>query len=441
MKMKGSFDTSTDHLAINGVDLVDLCDRFGTPLFVFDENLLRENYRRMHAAFQMHYPNIIIAYSIKTNYNLAICDILREEGAYAAVASGLDLYVAKKVGFPSERIIFDGLYKSQSELYDALRNKLLMINVESFSELERLNRLAGEMGVKQDIGIRINLTKRRWFFREVFDSEAIHCYPSSRFGFPLQDAFTAFRQASKLENLNVVGIMTHPYQVAIKVLLPFINLIRKELGIKIRFLNMGGGFSKNRRTIRISDLVKDLVRQKLGLSSQLDKNERSTNLETVATSITNAVKRTLKDMPQIVLEPGRYIVSDTGLLLLRVGCVKEVSGHKWVIVDGGTNLVPDYWERREIRIVQRENAQPTELVNVVGPLLYTDDFIAIKQRLPKVQEGDILAVSNVGEYTLSQFNQFLYPRPSVVLLSSDGKITQIREKETYEDVLHKDRKV
>lgn len=437
--MKGLSDAFTNHSEIRGVDLVDLCDRFGTPLFVFDENLLRENYRSIHDAFEMHYPNSLIAYSIKTNYNLAICEILRDEGAYADVATGLDLFVARKAGFPFQRIILDGLRLSETELCDTLEGRVLIVNVETFSELQRLNRLAGEMGTKQDIGIRVNLTKKKSFFRGVFDNEAIQGYPSSRFGFSLEDAYTAFKQASKLENLNVVGIMTHPYRGA-KTILPLVDQIRKELGTKIRFLNIGGGFSKKRRVIQISDLVKDFVRQRLGFSSKLDKEGRSADLRAIAASIAKPVKQKLNDMPNLVLEPGRYIVGDAGLLLLRVECIKMAFGHKWIITNGGTNLIPDYWERREIRIANRHNAQPTGIVNVVGPLLYPNDFIAIKKRLPNAQEGDILAVYDVGAYTLSQSTQFLYPRPATVLLGPDGEITQIREKETYADVLSKDMK-
>lgn len=435
--MKELSEVSIDHLKIRGVDLVDLCDKYGTPLFVFDESLIRENCTAIRNAFGTRYPSTITAYSIKTNYNLAVCSIIREEGAYANVATGLDFYVAKKAGFPYEHMIVDGLRLHKTELCEVLKNEVLVVNVETLSELGQLDKLAGEMGVKQNIGIRVNLAERKSFFREVFDNEALQCYPSSRFGFSLQDAYTAFEQASRLKNLNFVGIMTHPFRTA-KTLLPFVNQIRKELGIKIQFLDLGGGFSKSHKVIRISDLVKDLVKLKLGFRSNLDKKNGVTNLQAIAESITTTVKQTLNDTPTIILEPGRYIINDAGLLLLRVECIKAAGRYKWIITDGGTNLVPDYWERREIQVADRQNAQPKEIVNVVGPLLYPDDFIAIKKCLPEIQVGGILAVSDAGAYTLSQSNQFLYPRPGAVLLGSDGEVKEIRGKETYEDVLLKD---
>ncbi|MFX1363269.1 MAG: hypothetical protein ACFE7A_07450, partial [Promethearchaeota archaeon] len=143
--------------------------------------------------------------------------------------------------------------------------------------------------------------------------------------------------------------------------------------------------------------------------------------------------------PTIVLEPGHYIVSDAGVLLLRVIDVKEAAGSTWVIVDGGTNLLPDYWERREIRVANEANAPLDRLSNVTGPLLYPHDFVAIKKNLPTVKRGDILAVFDAGAYTLSQSHQFLYPRPPAVIIDVEGQVTEIRKKEGYKDVMRMDR--
>jgi len=435
---------NNNHLGIRGVDLVDLCDKYGTPLFVIDEARLRENYRTFYDAFSKHYPKTIVCYSIKTNYNLAICKMLRQEGAYVAAASGLDLYVARKAGFPPKRVILDGLYKSEAELMEALKSNVLLINIESFSELEGLNRIAEKIGVTQDIGIRVNVTKTQVFTRKL--SEAIFCYPASRFGFSLETAWLAFKRASKLKNLRVTGIMTHPYQGAADILLPYIKRIQNELGIKIQYINFGGGFAKN-PTLNNFDLMMDFFRKKLGLRSKLDKRKKESVtrvcLERTSKIIAKAVKQKLggTSEPTIIFEPGRAIVGSAGLLLLQVNCIKEAGGYKWVVVDGGTNLIPDYWERREIQIVNRETLLPLETVNLVGPLLYTHDFIAIKKRLPKIQEGDILVILDSGAYTLSQSNQFLHPRPAVVLVDLNGRLVKIREKENYEDVLWMDREV
>jgi diaminopimelate decarboxylase len=424
-----------DHLLLNGVDLVDLCNSYGTPLFVFNEKRLRQNYRRFYQAFKKHYPKTIVCYSIKTNNNLAICKIMEKEGAYAEVGSGLDLYIAKKAGFPPERIIFDGLYKPETVLREALDYGVLLINVESFSELELLNKLAGEFGRKQVIGIRLST-----FPHKLLNTERLYCNPLSRFGFSFEDAYIAFRQASELENLEVKGIMIHPYW-GIHSLLPFVKKIQKELDLKLEYINFGGGFQKRTRKIGLLDLAKDYLRQKLGLKSKLDAPPpKIREIEEISRLVADEVKQTLEnEEATLVFEPGRYLVHDAGLLLLRVGVVKKAGGFKWVIVDGGTNLNSDWLERREIRVINRASAPDTEIVNVVGPLLFARDFVTLKQRLPEIHEGDMLGVFNSGAYTLSNSTQFLYPRPCAVLIREDGKITKIRDRETYDDVIRMDK--
>lgn len=434
--MQGFATTDNDHLSLHGVDLDSLCDKYDTPLFVFDEERFRENYQRFYQAFEKYYPKTIVCFSLKTNYNLALCRIMQEEGAHAEVASGLDLHVAKKAGFPPDRIIFDGLYKPEAVLRQAVDYKVLLINVESLSELELLDKIAGEIGQKQTVGIRLRTLPHR-----LLDSEIIYCNAPSRFGFSYEDAYMVFKEAPKLDNLEVKGIMIHPYW-GIHEFLPFVKRIQDELGVKIQYINFGGGYEKGSRQIGLPDLVKDAIRQKLGFKSKLDssKEKKYRPIEESARLITEEVKQTLGNSDAtLIFEPGRYIVHDAGILVLRVRLVKKAAGFKWIVVDGGTNLNYNWLERREIRLVNHVSASPVETVNVVGPLLYARDFVTIKQRLPKLQEGDLLAVFNSGAYTLSNSTQFLHPRPGAVLIRKDGCVTKIRERENYDDVLRMDR--
>lgn len=423
------------HLCLYEVDLIDLCEKYGTPLFVFDENCLRRNFQTFRQAFSKHYPEVIVCYSIKTNYNLSLCSIICEEGAFAEVSSGLDLYVARRSGFKAERIVFDGLYKPEATLREALKDESLLVNVESFSELELLNRICGEIGRKQSVGIRVNFHERSG---SLFNPDSLYGNPALRFGFTPESAYLAFKRAKQLENLEISGIMTHPFQVGITKLLPFAKKIHKELGIQFRYVNFGGGFRTTEK-IGFLDLARDSLKQKLGFKSKLDKKKRNLNLEGIGKAI-DALKQHLEDLgrPAIIFEPGYYIVSDAGILLLRVTQAKEAGGTNWVIVDGGTNLVPDYWERREIRVANRATACPDQLANVTGPLLYPHDFIALKRYLPKVKDGDLLAIFNCGAYTLSQSNQFLYPRPSAVMVDIKGEVKEIRKKESYDDAVSMD---
>lgn len=434
-----------NHLTLHGVDLVDLHDRYGTPLFVFDEVCLIENYERFRRAFEDIYPKIMVCYSIKTNYNLAICRILRRKGAYAEVSSELDLYIALKAGFLGEKIIYDGPYKPKEALRKALDENVLLVNVESFSEMERLNRIANEMGQEQAIGLRVNPFQPPGFFKSLHPNnliEAGYCFPSCRFGFQLEEVQKAFKNLSTMKNLRLESLMVHPYTKAVKVLLPLLIEAKEKFGFEIKYLNIGGGFDPGTMGSTSTDLLMlDYIKRKIGLKSSLDKKRNINSIETIAGTIAESVRQNLGDLaePTIITEPGRFLSGPSGMLLLNVDHITMSGGYKWITVNGGTNIVPDIFKRRTILIANRASASEKEEVNIVGPLLYPKDFISVKTLLPQVEENDILAVLDCGAYTLSSSSQFLYPRPAALLVHEQGKVEVIRERETFEDVLIKDR--
>jgi diaminopimelate decarboxylase len=438
-----------NHLILHGVDLVGLCEKYGTPLFVFDEAKLVQNFKRFKQAFESIYPKVMVCYSVKTNNNLAICKVLKKEGAHAEVSSGLDLHIALKAGFRGEEIIFDGPFKPKETLKKAIEADVSIINIESFFEMERLNDVAREVGVKQSIGIRINPYKEPGFskyFSLISLIDSAYCNLDSRFGFALEEAYEAFRKALKFKNLTVEGVMTHPYRSAVEILLPLMHELHKKLKVEIKYLNIGGGFNPgNVRFVGSKELIFDFLRRRIGLKSKLSEEIRVPRIESVAKSIVSKIRQKLGELPEpiLVVEPGRFIVSSAGLLLVRVDHVKKAGGYKWVIVDGGTNLIPPFSvaEFRKVMITNRAHNEPREEINIVGPLLYSNDFITLKASLPKVREGDILSIFGCGAYSLSRSNQFLYPRPAAVLLGADGKVKVIRERENYEDVWLKDKEV
>lgn len=434
-----------NHLVLHGVDLVELCSKFGTPLFVFDEASLVENFEKFQRAFEKVYSKIMVCYSIKTNNNLALCRILAEKEAYAEVSSELDLHVALKAGFPGNRMIYDGPFKPKEALRKALEEKTLLVNVESFKEIEELNGIADEMGLEQAIGLRVNPFKPPVFFKGLHLNNLIkagYCYPSCRFGFPLEEIHKALEYLRKMKNLRLECLMMHPYTKALNVLLPLLKEAKEKFGFEIKYLNIGGGFDPG-VTGSMGDfpLVLDFIKRKLGLKSSLDRKRKAPSIESVAKSIAERVREDLGDLPEptLITEPGRFIAGPSGMLLLRVDHTKMAGGYKWILVDGGTNIVPVIYDRRMVLVANRAAASDKELVNVVGPLLYPKDFIAIKVLLPQVEENDVIAVLDCGAYSLSSSTQFLYPRPAAVLISSRGKVKVIREKETFEDVLHKDK--
>jgi len=435
-----------NHLTLHRVDLVSLCEKFGTPLFVFDEASLVENFERFRKAFESVYPKVMVCYSVKTNNNLAVCKILRERGAYAEVSSGLDLHIALKAGFSGEHIIFDGPFKPVEALEEAVKSGVLLINCESFAELERLNIVAERLGVKQPVGLRVNPFKPPSFFRSLHPKtlleETAFCFAGCRFGFSLGEIHEAFKRLKSLKHLRLECLMTHPYYRAVDVLMPLFREAIENFGFEIKYLNIGGGFDPG-TSGSTGDLLLalDYVKRRIGLKSSLDGRKPVKNIEDVAKAIVENVKHQLGSLPipALMAEPGRFIAGPSALLLLRVDHVKVAGGSKWVMVDGGTNILPSFYERRELLIANNGSVSERELVNVVGPLLYPKDFIAIKAFAPRVEEGDLLAVLDCGAYSLSSSTQFLYPRPPAVLINSQGQVQLIRERETYEDVLAKDR--
>jgi len=435
-----------NHLTLRGVDLVSLCEKFGTPLFAFDEASLVENFERFKKAFESVYPKVMVCYSVKTNNNLAVCKILCERGAYAEVSSGLDLHIALKAGFSGEHIIFDGPFKPVEVLEKAVKSGVLLINCESFVELERLKIVAERLGVKQPVGLRVNPFKPPSFFRSLHPKtlleEAAFCFAGCRFGFSLGEIHEAFKRLKDLKHLRLERLMTHPYHRAVDVLMPLFREAVENFGFEIKYLNIGGGFDPG-TSGSTGDLLLalDHVKRRIGLKSSLDRRKPVKNIEDVAQAIVENVKHQLGSlpMPALMAEPGRFITGPSALLLLRVDHVKLAGGYKWVMVDGGTNLVPSFYDRREILMANDGYADAEEMVNVVGPLLYPKDFVAIKATIPKVEQGDIIAVLDCGAYTLSSSTQFLYPRPAAVLVNSDGEVKVIRERETFDDVIGKDR--
>ena len=434
------------HLILRGVDLVELTDKYGTPLFVFDEVTLVKNFERFKHAFENVYSKVMVCYSIKTNNNLAICRILKESGAHAEVSSSLDLHIASRAGFTGEKIVYDGPFKPVEALKEALRMKVLLINCESFAELERLNEIAGKFGVQQAVGLRVNPFTRPSFLKslhpKILLEEAAFCFPKCRFGFSIEETRQAFNYLKKMKNLRLECLMMHPYHRAISILIPLFREAYEKFGFEIKYLNIGGGFDPGTcGYIGDLPLVLDYVKEKIGLKSSLNGKRNVSSIEKAAKTVVENLRRNLDGLPEptLIAEPGRFIVGPSGLLLLKVDHVKVAGGYKWVFIDGGTNIVPSFYERRELIVANNCSATEKERVNIVGPLLYPKDFIAIKTLLPKVQEGDIIAVLDCGAYTLSSSTQFLYPRPAAVLVNQQGKVRLIREKETFEDVLSKDK--
>ncbi len=428
--MKPHFDVNErGHLVIGGVSAVELADKFGTPLYVMDEQRVRENYRRFYRAYADRCKNVMVCYAYKANSNIAVCKILESEGCGAEVSSGYELQTALRLGIPGERIIFNGNYKSIPELEPAIKNNVL-INLDSVQELEVVDNLAARLNQRARVGFRINPDV----------ATPTHPYIAtglreSKFGLDVASgaALEGYRMASDKRNVEVVAVHSHigsqildtkPFEEAVGKVMDVVARIKDELEIELQFVDLGGG---------------------LGIPYKPDDKEFPP--EELASKVVAAAEEAVKShglsKPTLVLEPGRYIVADAGVLLGKVGYTKERPGMPdWVAIDAGMNALvrPALYDAyHHIEAANKMREEPTKTVNIAGPLCESGDFLGKGRRLPEVKRGDILVVYDVGAYGLAMSSQHTAkPRPAMVLVNS-GKAEIVRERESYEDLTRLDK--
>ncbi len=429
LMLKQHFGTNTrGHLVIGGADAVELAERFGTPLYVVDEQRVRENYRRFYRAFAERWPSVLVCYALKANFNLAICKILQGEGAGADVSSGNELRNALGVGIPGNRVVFNGNYKTLSELELAIINDV-MINVDSLQELDAIEGLTSRLGKRARIGLRVNPNVKT----------PTHPYIAtglreSKFGFDVASgqAFEAYKSASRMRNVEVVGIHSHigsqildagPFEEEAEKLMALVAEVKERLNIHLQSVDLGGG---------------------IGIPYKPDDPELQP--EEVAEHIISVVKRVVEEKNlarlTLVLEPGRYIIADASVLLARVGYTKERPGMPtWVAVDAGMNALIRpalYGAYHHIELANKIREKNEQLVNIAGPLCESGDFLGKERRLPAAEPGDLAAIFDVGAYGLAMSSQHTaQPRPAMVLVNR-GKAEIIRKRESYEDLTHLD---
>ncbi|MEM7416356.1 MAG: diaminopimelate decarboxylase [Gemmatimonadota bacterium] len=391
----------------------ELADRFGTPLYVYDLAHVRRRYELFQQAFA-RLPHLI-AYSVKANGNLSLLRALGAEGCGADITSGGELFRALKAGIPAERIVFAGVGKSIAEIEAALDAGIFAFNVESRSELERIAAVAQSRGVIASFGVRVN--------PDVFASTP-HEYTATghretKFGVPWGEVPDLYRWASAHPHLHAAGIDVHigsqivdpdPYIAALDRVLGLIAELG-EIGVAIEYLDIGGGF---------------------GISYD---GQAAMDVQQLAERIRERVSGTGLTL---VLEPGRSIVGEAGVLLTRVQYVKEAAEKTFVIVDGGmTDLIrpSHYGGYHAIELTVDPTERVERPVDVVGPICETGDFLALDRTMPLPAEGDLLAVRTTGAYGFSMASNYNgRPRPAEVIV--DGPEVRVaRRRETLEDLI------
>jgi diaminopimelate decarboxylase len=393
------------------VPVKEIAARIGTPFYLYSHATLKRHYQAFDQAFEG--IEKLICYSAKANTNLAVLKLFADLGCGLDIVSGGELYRGLNAGFSPERIVYSGVGKTVEEIDYALDTGILMFNVESLAELEQINRRAGKLKKRAPVSIRVNPDV----------DPKTHPYTATglkknKFGIGHDVALDSYRAAGKLQNLDIVGVDCHigsqiteadPFQAALKNLIGLINEL-KSTGMNIRYLDMGGGLG-----ITYADEKPPPLREYAG-----------------------AIIAQLKDMDlQLILEPGRVLVGNAGILVTEVLYRKSGEVKNFVIVDAGMNdlLRPTLYNAFHAIEPVVNSRQDVIVADVVGPICESGDFLAVDRRIANVQSGDLMAVMSAGAYGFVMSSNYCSrPRVAEVMVKGD-RFNVVKAREVYEDLV------
>ena len=418
-----------NHLHIGGIDVIDLANKYGTPLFVYDVNKIRNNARSFVSAFKKHDVNFKVSYASKAFSTVAIIQVMKQEGLNIDVVSEGELYTAIKADFPRENIHMHGNNKSIEELELAIDEKIGCIVVDNFYEISLLEGLLEEKD--ETINILLRMTPGI--------EASTHDYiltgqEDSKFGFDLESdqADNALKKLINHPRLNVKGVHCHigsqifdadGYILTIQKLVERIKKWKTDYDFTTEVLNVGGGFG-----IQYTD------------------EDQPLSIETFVDTIVQEVKKEVNEkdlnMPEIWIEPGRAIVGEAGITVYTVGSIKDIPGiRKYVSIDGGMtdNLRPALYNAKYNAVIANKLNEPNhELVSIAGKCCETGDMLIWDLNVPTIESGDYLAVLSTGAYGYSMANNYnRFPKPAVVFVE-DGKDKLVVKRETTEDLIRYD---
>ncbi len=424
---------SAGHLSIGGADTTELAARFGTPLYVMDEQYIRDMCAAYSKAIRTDYGgNGLVLYASKAFSCMAIYRIVEQEGIGVDVVSGGELYTALKAGFPAEKICLHGNNKLATELSLAVESGVGLIAVDSYTELDKLDALCAEKGKRQEILLRINPGVEAHTHRFIQTAKT-----DSKFGFSVADGtaekITAY--ALKKKHLDLKGYHCHigsqifekqSFALAAEKMLGFMAEMRDKLGFTASVLNLGGGYG--------IWYAEGDARQSV--------SDYTAYLRTVIEAVkTNAAKFAMPE-PYLLIEPGRSIVGEAGITLYTVGAIKDIPGvKKYVAVDGGMFDNPRYalYQAKYTAILANRAKEPaTERVSVAGKCCESGDIVCADVDLPAAKEGDILAVLSTGAYNYSMASNYNRNAVPPVVLVKNGKADYIVKPQSYEDIVRND---
>ena len=421
LSFRPHLQTQNGHLTIDGVQCEKLANQYGTPLYVVSEPRIRCNYRSFNEALLKLYKNVLVCPAVKANSHLAVLRTYKAEGAGAEGVSPAELRFALDAGFDPAKIIYNGPVKKREDLEFAISSDIGLINADSLLELDRMQEAAEHVRKRCNVGIRINLGIESETHPHLATASREH-----KFGTWVEDAVEAYRVASRKSMLNIVGFHSHigsniaqPYTFRdmTEKILRIVKEVNEAIGVRLKKVDIGGG---------------------LGFPYQ--PGSRSMSYEGYASAVLNDKIDALKELgePTLIFEPGRAIVADAGILLTRVEVVKRQGTVNWGIVDAGMNtfIRPAlYGAQHQVLVANKPSEPPTETYDLGGPCCESGDVIGKSVSLPKLVQGDLLAVLDVGAYGFSMSSNYNgQPRPAVVM-TNDAGVQLVRRRETYEDLV------
>ncbi len=405
------FTYKGNELYAEDVPVRTLAEKYGTPLYIYSHGTVLRHFKAYDDAFSS-FPHII-CYALKANTNGAILRLLAKEGSGADIVSGGELFRALRAGIAPSKIVYAGVGKTDAEIKTALENRILMFNVESEDELRAIDRVAGRMKKKAPIALRINPDINAQTHPYISTGMKEH-----KFGISIDKALQNYRLANSLKNIEVVGVQKHigsqitrltPYVDALqRILLLFDELNRKKFNI--RYLDIGGG---------------------LGISYLDEKPPVPADLAKKLLPLVNGRKLTL------IMEPGRSIVGNAGILVTRALYLKKGEGKEFVIVDAGMNdlMRPSLYDAYHHILPVVKNRRSKITADIVGPICESGDFLAKKRKIEKVQQGEYLAVMSAGAYGMSMSSTY-NSRPQIAEVMVQGRAHGlVRRRSTHEDLV------
>jgi len=427
-----SFRYRDGRLYCEDVDLERVAENFGTPTYVYSAGTILDHYTRLDAALAP--LDHLICYAVKANPNRVILKLLADAGAGFDIVSGGELFRVLAAGpaGAGAKCTFAGVGKSPEEIEYALEQRVYSFNVESQSELECIDRIASASSLRAPVALRVNPDVNPHTHEYIATGSR-----ENKFGIALDNIASVYERAAKMRNIDIAGVQMHigsqitkaaPFATAIRKMVPIVRDLKSKYGI--RFFSIGGGMG---------------IIYRRALESGSGKWWHDHSGESSAFSIrdyASAIMLPLRDLDiRILVEPGRFLVGNAGVLLTRVLYIKQSGAKKFVIVDAGMNdlIRPAlYHSYHEIVPCRGSVSDAMERIDIVGPVCESGDFFALNREMPELHQGDLLAIMSAGAYGFAMASNYnSRPLPAEVLVRGD-KFALIRKRQAWQDLMREE---